>query len=286
MITLTRRVTFAMAHSDWLFGLSPEENRARFGPEACPEPYGHNYQLDVSIRGEIDARTGIVINIKDLDRIVRENIVQDFDKKYINQPNYAFNHCAVTPETLVEHMARSLASSLPEMVALEALRLEATPQDCAEWRDREETPEPEGSSMLLTRSYEFSASHRLHSAQLSEEENRELFGKCNYPHGHGHNYIVEITVAGPVDPRSGRVVSPELLDQIVNREVVDRYDHRHLNLDIPEFQDQIPSSEVVTKVIWERLHPLIPEPARLYRVLLRETARNFFEYRGEESNQR
>ena len=90
-------------------------------------------------------------------------------------------------------------------------------------------------STYATRVYEFSASHRLQSDSLSEQENRDLFGKCNYPNGHGHNYVLEVTVAGPVDPITGRVINPDALDEIVNREVVERYDHRHLNLDIPEF---------------------------------------------------
>ena len=136
--------------------------------------------------------------------------------------------------------------------------------------------------MLLTRVYEFAASHRLHSPRLSEEENRELFGKCNYVNGHGHNYVLEVSVAGPIDPRSGRVMSPEAMDAIIEKEVVDRYDHRHFNYDLPEFKDLIPSSEVITKVIWERLRDRFPAPVRLHRIRLHETARNIFEYRGEE----
>ncbi len=138
--------------------------------------------------------------------------------------------------------------------------------------------------MQLTRVYEFAASHRLHSPHLSDEENRALFGKCNYPHGHGHNYLLEVTVTGPTDPRSGRVVDPEALDAVVHREVVDRYDHRHLNYDIPELEGLIPSTEVVTKAVWQRLRDQIPAPARLKRIVIRETARNFFEYQGEDEN--
>jgi 6-pyruvoyltetrahydropterin/6-carboxytetrahydropterin synthase len=138
--------------------------------------------------------------------------------------------------------------------------------------------------MQVTQIYEFSASHRLHSDQLSEIENEELFGKCNRLNGHGHNYVFEVTVAGTPDVRTGRVIDSETLDAIVNAEIVERYDHRHLNLDIPEFQTQIPSAEMITKVIYERLADKIPAPARLSRVVLRETARNIFEYSGEDTN--
>ena len=282
MITMTRRVSFSAAHSDWLPSLSRAENERLFGPDASPEPYGHTYTLDVSVQGEIDPRTGIIVNIKDIDRIVRQRIVQVLDRKYLNRQVAAFCERPVTAETLIAFIRRELEPHLPRSVSLEAIALEKTPLDRTEWRrDEEERPmEPE--TMRMTRVYEFAASHRLHSPFLTDTENEELFGKCNYPHGHGHNYLLEVTVAGPIDSRSGRVLEETLLDSIVHREVVDRYDHRHLNLDIPEFKEAIPSSEVVTKTIWERLHNQIPAPARLVRVVLRETARNFFEYRGEE----
>ena len=136
--------------------------------------------------------------------------------------------------------------------------------------------------MYVTRVYEFAASHRLDSPHLTAEENKALFGKCNNFYGHGHNYIVEVTVSGSVEARTGRVVDIDRLDEIVHREVIDRYDHRHFNFDIPEFEGRIPSAEVITQVIWERLRDHIPAPARLQKVLLRETARNIFEYHGEE----
>ena len=139
----------------------------------------------------------------------------------------------------------------------------------------------ESPPMRLTRAYEFAASHRLYSRHLTEEQNLELFGKCSYPNGHGHNYVLEITVEGPIDPQSARVIDPVSLDEIVNREIVDRYDHRHFNHDIPEFTDLVPSTELVTKVAWERLVDHIPPPARLISVAIQETARNKFEYRGE-----
>ncbi|HLK55466.1 MAG TPA: 6-carboxytetrahydropterin synthase [Chthonomonadaceae bacterium] len=283
MITMTRRVGFSAAHSDWLPDRTAAENRALFGSHAQPEPYGHNYVLDVSVRGEIDPKTGIVLNIKEIDRIVKQSVVQVLDRKYINKQVAAFHDRPVTPEALLRFIADALRPHLPPEVTLAGLHLETTALSAAEWHDDKDPNMKTPLMMQMTRIYEFAASHRLHSQYLTAEENEELFGKCNYPHGHGHNYVLEITVAGPIDPCSGRVMDETALDTIVNREVVDRYDHRHLNLDIPEFKELIPSSENVTKVIWERLCGHIPAPARLYRVLLRETARNFFEYLGEEN---
>ena len=284
MITMTRRVTFSAAHSDWIASLSAEANRAVFGSHANPEPYGHNYTLDVSVQGEIDPKTGIVVNIKEIDRIVKQWVVQVFNRKYINTGVAAFAERAVTPETLLHYIAEVLPLHLPTTARLEALYLESEPLGYTEWRNDEDSHMNEPGMMRMTRIYEFAASHRLHSQFLSEEENQELFGKCNYPNGHGHNYVLEVTVLGPIDSHSGRVCDETILDNIVAQQVVDRYDHRHLNLDIPEFKAMIPSSEIVTRMIWERLEGHIPAPARLYRVLLRETARNFFEYRGEKAS--
>ena len=282
MMTMTRKLAFSAAHADWLPSLSRAENRAIFGPHAGPEPYGHNYVLEVSVDGEISPTTGILVNIKEIDRIVKARVVQALDRKFLNRQVPALCDRAVTAEALIAFTRKALEGQLPPEVTLSGVRLEVTPLQAAEWRAQERRPGKEISSMLLTRVYEFAASHRLHSPHLSDEENRALFGKCNYTHGHGHNYILEVTVAGPVDPRSGRVLDPDALDAVVNREVVDRYDHRHLNYDIPEFAGQNPSAEVITRVAWQRLQDHIPAPARLYRVLLRETARNIFEYYGEE----
>ncbi len=285
MITMTRKLTFSAAHADWIFSLTPAENREIFGSSASPEPYGHNYALDVSVQGDIDASTGIVINIKVLDKIVKEQVVEVFDKKFINRSVADFAGHPVTLENLTNFIVARLDSHLPSEVTLSGLRLEATPTSFVEWHSEDgamlpQTRGKEIGNVLMTRVYEFAASHRLHSPHLSADENRELFGKCNYDNGHGHNYEVEITVSGPVAARSGRVMAPEVLDEIANREVIDRYDHRHFNHDVPEFADLVPSAEIITRVIWERLEAHIPPPARLYRVLVRETARNIFEYYG------
>jgi 6-pyruvoyltetrahydropterin/6-carboxytetrahydropterin synthase len=283
MMEMTRRVTFSAAHADWLPHLSQTENEARFGSSASPEPYGHNYVLDVGVKGEINPQTGILVNIKEIDRIVREKVVITLHKKYLNKQVAYFCETPATSENIVRFVIEAVAPALPEEVQLASVRVEATPERWVEWRATQN--EAENTTMQMTHVYEFAASHRLHSPHLTDEENQELFGKCNYPSGHGHNYIFEVTVAGPIEPRSGRVMDSEALDRIVNDEIVERYDHRHLNYDIPEFQDKIPSAEVITRVIWDRLQAKIPPPARLVRVVVRETARNFFEYRGEDTTE-
>jgi len=133
--------------------------------------------------------------------------------------------------------------------------------------------------MYVTRREEFSASHRLHNPDWSEERNREVFDKCNNPHGHGHNYIVEVVVAGEIDPDTGYVVDLKQLKRVIREEVVERFDHKHLNYDCPEFAHLVPTAENIARVIWDLLAEKIPA-GKLHCVRLYETERNIVEYRG------
>ncbi len=247
--------------------------------------FGHNYFLEVKVEGEINPATGIILNIKELDEIIKSVIVNRLDKKLLNQVLDKYDRGAPTSENLAVWIANELKTALPDVTRLSGVRLEETPLNAVEWNPRRSgTNEMSFMNQIeiqVTRSYEFAASHRLHSPHLSDEENVELFGKCNYANGHGHNYILEVTVSGEINPSDGRVIPQDELDALVNREVVDRYDHRHFNLDIPEFAGLITSTEVLTKMIWDRLKPVIPASVRLRKVLVRETARNIFEYSGE-----
>jgi 6-pyruvoyltetrahydropterin/6-carboxytetrahydropterin synthase len=134
--------------------------------------------------------------------------------------------------------------------------------------------------IYLTRRAEFSASHFYHNPEFTPEENRRIFGKCNNPHGHGHNYMLEVTVKGEVDPRSGFVVDLKELKEVMNREVVEALDHRHLNKEVPEFAKQIPTSENLAIAIWKRLSPKL-KVAKLHRVRLYETQDLFVDFYGE-----
>ena len=136
----------------------------------------------------------------------------------------------------------------------------------------------------LTRRYRFSAAHRLHNQALSAEENARLYGKCNNPRGHGHDYLLEVTVAGEVNPSTGMAIDLGLLDRLVEREVLDRFDHTHLNLDVESFRARVPTTENLCVEIYHLLTGALAEGpggrARLERVRLEETRSNFFEYEG------
>lgn len=133
----------------------------------------------------------------------------------------------------------------------------------------------------ITRRLHFCAAHRLAREDWSEEENRRVFGDCANPNWHGHNYELEVTVAGPVDEETGYVMDLGALKALVNRLVVDELDHRNLNLDVPWLEGIIPSTENLAVAIWERIAAHIPASAALDRVVLWETPRQWAEYRGE-----
>jgi 6-pyruvoyltetrahydropterin/6-carboxytetrahydropterin synthase len=124
--------------------------------------------------------------------------------------------------------------------------------------------------VFLTRRIEFAASHRYDNLKFSAEENRRIFGKCNNPHGHGHNYTLEVTVAGEPDPLTGMVLDLKELKEILEREVMQRMDHRHLNYEVPELSGKIPTCENVALVIWALLEPKISK-GKLHRVRLYES---------------
>jgi 6-pyruvoyltetrahydropterin/6-carboxytetrahydropterin synthase len=139
--------------------------------------------------------------------------------------------------------------------------------------------------MRVTRRYRFAASHRLHSAAFSDEENRELYGKCSNPYGHGHDYVLDVTAVGPVNPATGQVVHVPTLDQLVSEQVLRDFDHRYMNADLSEFKTLVPTSENIIRVIEDRLTARWPEVfpgggPRLEGIRLRETRRNVFELKS------
>lgn len=127
----------------------------------------------------------------------------------------------------------------------------------------------------LTRRYRFAASHRLYSAKFSEAENQRLYGKCSNPHGHGHNYAVEVTVTGPVDSATGMIANLGDLDPFVQREVVEAFDYKYLNEEVPEFREIVPTTEALAREIFRRLGAF--GKARVERVRIEETSKNSFE---------
>ena len=134
--------------------------------------------------------------------------------------------------------------------------------------------------IYLTRKEHFCASHRLFNTKFSEQENLDIYGKCAYANGHGHNYEIEVTVAGNPDIDTGMIMDLKKLADIIEVEILDKVDHRHLNFDVDFLKGIIPTAENLTKVFWKILSPKIQNGA-LYSVKVYETPNNFAEYRGE-----
>jgi 6-pyruvoyltetrahydropterin/6-carboxytetrahydropterin synthase len=154
-------------------------------------------------------------------------------------------------------------------VRLDQLRLYELPDLWADYDGSDEA--------LFARSYGFSAAHRLHAPALSDEENRAIYGKCNNPRGHGHNYTVEVSVAGPVDPERGTVIDLDVMDNIV-RSVLDRMHLRHLDNELAAFAGQPSTGEKIVVVLWDELAPRFA--GKLRHLKLWETRKNAFEYSG------
>ena len=133
--------------------------------------------------------------------------------------------------------------------------------------------------VTVTRRLQFNAAHRVHNPALSDEENRALYGKCNNPNWHGHNYTLEVSVTGPVDERTGYVIDLGTLSGLVDREVVDRVDHRNFNLDVDFMRGINPTTENIVVAFWRLLEPRV-RPGRLTRLRLWETDKNYVEYEG------
>lgn len=268
MLYLSRRIDFSAMHSYSIPEWSEEKNKDVFGLCSNPSGHGHDYKLEVMVRGELNESSGIVVNTVDIKQIVGEVVSEELDGKFLNKEHSYFMQHIPTTENMVTYLWNMIAPKL-EDCELHRLRLHENPYLYSE--------KGEGRMVSLTRKYHFSAAHRLHSEQLSDEENIALFGKCNNLHGHGHNYYLDVTVQSEPDPETGMITDLNELDGTVDKIVLKKFDHKHLNLDTEEFKGLNPTSEVVAKVIYEMLQPHIPN---LHKIGLWETEKNYFEYFG------
>ena len=272
---LRRRAAFSAAHAYWLPDRTDEENRRLFGTWASRWGHGHNYVVEATVAGAIDDQSGMVVNITEVDRALKQGVLGALADRHLS---YEVPHFRNTPPTL-ENIARFVAGQFAAHFGNPAARL--TRVVVYESPTLWVTLNVDKNMIALTRTLDFAAAHRLHAPALSDAENTALFGKCDNPNGHGHNYVVEVTVAGEPDPVTGMIVDLTALDELLDRQIMTRFDHKHLNLDLPDFRDINPTTENLTRVIWGHLEGQIPAPAHLWRVVVRETERNAFEYYGE-----
>ncbi|MBY0112139.1 MAG: 6-carboxytetrahydropterin synthase [Phycisphaerales bacterium] len=258
MHTLTRTVRFAVGPSADARGVNG------FAGNPSVAGFDRHYELRVSCRGEVDAVTGYLIDIKAIDRAVRDRVVPLF---------VAGVEDGETPASVLRQSVGALAS-LP--AALQSVRLFLTPYHSLEMAAADQT------TVVMRQRFDFSAAHRLHSPSLSDEENRRLYGKCNNPRGHGHNYVVEPAVRCKPD-----ALPLAELEALTDRVIIQAFDHKHLNEDTVEFDVRkggvLPSVENIARVFFDRLAPELAKHssgAVLERITVWETDRTCASYPG------
>ena len=272
-VFLTKRAEFPVAHQYQHPLWDREKNEEVFGQ--AMRLHGHNYLVEVTIGGEVEPRTGMVLNLSDLKRAVL-SMLEAFDHKNLNEDSPHFVGLIPTTERLTSILWGLLE---PRLTGLTRIRLYESPGLFVDYSKDHERHPVIAALTTLTRVYRFSSAHRLFSPAFTDEENRAIYGKCSSLHGHGHDYTLEVTLAWPPEqPMIPRWAAIEM-DPLVAAQVAAAFDHRHLNHDVEEFRRLVPTAENILIVTWERLVKRLP-PGLLNRLKLVETRDNTFEYYG------
>ncbi len=260
---IDRRAQFSASHRYWLPELSEAENSDRFGLCARAPGHGHNYVIYVSMIGELD-QYGMVLNLSDVKHVIKREVTSQLDFSYLNEAWPEFQQTLPTTENIARIIWQRLQPHLP----LHSIRLVEHPELWADYQ---------GNSMeaYLTISTHFSAAHRLAHPALSFEENCEIYGKCARPNGHGHNYHMEVTIKGDIDPRTGMIADLVAFQKAVDDYVVEPFDHTFLNKDIAYFEQVVPTAENIAIHIRDLLQaPIRSIGAQLHKVKLIESPNN------------
>ncbi|MCA9242455.1 MAG: 6-carboxytetrahydropterin synthase [Phycisphaerales bacterium] len=267
MILLTREVRFSVDR-DWAGRIEPSRpitNSWAGWPSAVGiVPY---LCLRATVAGEPDATTGYLCNIKLIDDLLRTRAIP------ATAEALEANGWRISAERLLRGIWGAVRDQAPVGATLRRLELLTTP--FLSYAIESEAPQ----MTLLTQQFEFSAAHRLHCPSMSDEENVATFGKCNNPNGHGHNYLLEVSVRGELDARGAILPLPHF-ERIVQQRVIDVLDHKHLNEDTTLFRELNPSVENITRVIWSLLAAHVG-PAELHAIRVWETPKTWAEYRGD-----
>jgi 6-pyruvoyltetrahydropterin/6-carboxytetrahydropterin synthase len=260
---INRRAEFSASHQYWLPELSELSNYEKFGAGARFPGHGHNYELYVSMLGELD-QYGMVLNLSDVKHVIKKEVTSQLDASYLNDSWPEFKDTLPTTENIARLIWQRLAPHLP----LVSIQLYEHPRLWAEYKGA-------GMEAYLTVGTHFSAAHRLALPELSFEENSEIYGKCARPNGHGHNYHLEVTVKGEIHPKTGMLVELTELHKVIENVVVEPFDHTFLNKDIPYFANVVPTAENIAVYIAQLLKTPIQElGATIYRVKLVESPNN------------
>ena len=261
--TIDRRAQFSASHRYWLPELDEAENQRLFGACSRFPGHGHNYVLYVSLAGELD-QYGMVENLSVVKQVIKREVTSQLNYSYLNDTWSEFQETLPTTENISRIIWQRLASHLP----LVNVRL---------FEKNELWTDYQGNNMeaTLTVKTHFSAAHRLAIPSLSFEENQEIYGKCARPNGHGHNYHLEVTVAGEIDSRTGMLVDLGALQNAIDEYVVEPFDHTFLNKDIAYFAEVVPTAENIAVRIADLLRsPIQKIGAELDKIKLIESPNN------------
>lgn len=266
MFRLTREVRFAInAVPDAQLSGRPSNS---YGGFPSLTGLGYFFTLQITLAGEPAAQSQYVRNIKEIDDIARRLAIPLIERR-IRDGSFG-GGAGVVLATF-----DGLRDAFPG-AGVAAIQLNLSPFLALRVQAGEHTSERP--MVRLSQKFEFSATHRLHNPELGDEANRQTFGKCNNPNGHGHNYEVQVTVAGPSDD-AGKVIDVIQLERLVAATVIDRLDHKNLNVEVREFGTIIPSVENIARVIYQWLKPKLSEsPAKLASVTVWETPKTYCEY--------
>jgi 6-pyruvoyltetrahydropterin/6-carboxytetrahydropterin synthase len=260
---INRRAQFSASHRYYLPELSLTENETRFGLGALPHGHGHNYELFVRMYGDIDDQ-GMVLNLSDVKHVIKKEVTAQLDGRLINDTWPEFTQTLPT----TENIARQIWYRLIEHLPIVSITLYEHPELFAEYLGND-------MEAFLTVGTHFSAAHRLALDHLSLEENTEIYGKCARVNGHGHNYHMDVTVKGEIDPRTGMLVELVALHKLIDEIAVEPLDHTFLNKDIPHFQDIVPTAENIALYIANLLdEPIRQLGAALHKINLIESPNN------------
>ncbi|MBL8764002.1 MAG: 6-carboxytetrahydropterin synthase [Phycisphaerae bacterium] len=271
MVELTRTVRFSVNPP----GVAPAASDAGHptnGYAAYPtmRGLGRHYELDLTVRGTVSPQTGYILGIQDLDALARRVALPVIDQACAHRPGTEPGHIL---REIFPRLASRVRETLSERGELARLRWRLSPYYQVEMSARS------NDAVLLRQRFEFAASHRLHTPSLSDDRNREIFGKCNRPSGHGHNYVVEPCVRVSLD---GAAFALADLERATHRAIIEPFDHTHLNIDRPEFltgTGQNPSVENIARVCFERLRDeLAGSPATLRCITVWETEKTSCTY--------
>ncbi len=262
--TINRRAQFSASHRYWLPELDAAENQRIFGACSRFPGHGHNYVLYVSLAGDLD-KYGMVENLSVVKQVIKQEVTSQLNYAYLNDAwSEEFKQTLPTTENIARVIWQKLAPHLP----LVNIQLFEHPELWADYQ---------GNNMeaTLTVKTHFSAAHRLAIPSLSFEENQEIYGKCARPNGHGHNYHLEVTVAGEIDSRTGMLVDLGALQNAIDEYVVEPFDHTFLNKDIAYFAEVVPTAENIAVRIADLLRsPISQLGAELHKIKLIESPNN------------